>query len=76
MIYELDPEKSSFTPNDPPQAQCEAGSGPRHLCFLPDKKMVYSANELDSTVTSFIVRKNGALEAIQTISTLPKVGFL
>ncbi|MBR0191674.1 MAG: beta-propeller fold lactonase family protein [Thermoguttaceae bacterium] len=71
MIYELDSAKSDFTPNDPPFAQCEAGSGPRHLCFLPDKKTVYSANELGSTVTGFHVRKNGALEAFQTISTLP-----
>lgn len=70
MIYELDPVKSAFTPNDPPFAQCESGSGPRHLCFLPDRKTVYSANELASTVTGFQVRKNGALEAFQTISTL------
>jgi len=70
MIYELDSEKHSFTPNDPPFVQCEAGNGPRHLCFLPDKKTVYAANELASTVTGFHVLKNGALEAFQTISTL------
>ncbi len=71
MIYELDPAKSAFTPNDPPFAQCEPGSGPRHICFMPDKKTVYSANELGSTATGFHVHKNGGLEAFQTISTLP-----
>lgn len=71
MIYQLDAARHAFAPNDPPFAAAEPGSGPRHLCFLPDKKTAYSANELSSTVTAWHVRKNGALEAFETLSTLP-----
>ena len=52
-----------------------AGAGPRHLVFSPDGNTIYVANELDSTVSSF-VRRNGKWEAAQTIRSLneqPKV---
>ena len=45
------------------------GSGPRHLVFAPDGKTLYCANELASTVTSF-VRSNGDWQPGKTVSTL------
>ena len=46
-----------------------AGAGPRHLVFSPDGSTIYVANELDSTVSSF-VRRGGKWEAAQTIRSL------
>ncbi len=46
-----------------------AGAGPRHLVFSPDGNTIYVANELDSTVSSF-VRRGGKWEAAQTIRSL------
>lgn len=34
------------------------GSGPRHLCFVPEKQLVFAVNELNNTVCSFKVRKD------------------
>ncbi len=72
MIYRLDPDKHSFVPNDPPFAEVASGAGPRHICFIPEKKTAYVVNELASTVTAFHVLRNGGLEEFQTISTLPE----
>lgn len=48
------------------------GSGPRHLAFSPDGKVVYVIQELLSTigVLAYSTEK-GSLELLQTISTLP-----
>ena len=72
MIYRLDPVMHTFAPNDPPFFASEPGSGPRHLCFSPDRRTLYAANELSCTVTACRVLKNGGLETFQTISTLPE----
>lgn len=48
------------------------GSGPRHLAVGAGGRLLYLANELDSTVT--VLRRDaqtGGLEAVQTVSTLP-----
>lgn len=47
------------------------GAGPRHLCFAPDGKTIYVANELDSTATSFFNTADG-WKMVKTISTRPK----
>jgi 6-phosphogluconolactonase len=48
------------------------GAGPRHLTFHPDGRHAYLINELSSTVTALsYAAASGALEALQTISTLP-----
>ncbi|MCL2878607.1 MAG: lactonase family protein [Treponema sp.] len=51
---------------------CSApGSGPRHLVFSPDGKLVYCVNELNSTVDVLSCCK-GVLQRKQTVSTLPE----
>jgi len=75
LVYRLDPAKSTLTPNDPPFAKVEPGSGPRHLAFHPTTKWVYVNGEMKSNVTVFTYdAAKGALQPIQTVSTLP-AGF-
>ena len=46
------------------------GSGPRHLSFSADGKLLFAANELNNTVTSFKV-ENGTLKLVASCSLLP-----
>ncbi len=51
---------------------CAPGSGPRHIDFSPDKKVMTVTNELNSTVTVYSKdHKNIYNKLIQTISSLP-----
>jgi len=73
LIYKLDPAKAGLSPNDPPFGTVPPGSGPRHIAFRPDGKFAYVINEMSCTVTTFAFDgKRGALQAIETISSLPK----
>jgi len=75
LIYRFDSAKGSLTPNAPPFGKVNPGAGPRHLAFHPKGKFAYVINELRSTVTAFSYdAASGALEELQTLSTLPK-GF-
>jgi 6-phosphogluconolactonase len=73
LIYKLDPNTGSLTPNNPPYAQVKPGSGPRHFAFYPNGKFGYVLTEMATTVTAFSWdARKGALTAIQTVPTLPK----
>jgi 6-phosphogluconolactonase len=73
LVYRLDPGKASLAPNDPPSVSIKAGSGPRHLAFHPNGRFVYLINEMGSTLTAMgYDSKRGALEELQTVSTLPE----
>jgi 6-phosphogluconolactonase len=51
------------------------GTGPRHVAFSSSRRVMYVLGELDSTVTRFVVTKEGAFQgALQKISMLPS-GF-
>ena len=72
LVYKLNAAAGTITPNDPPSASVEPGSGPRHFAFHPNSKYAYAINEMKSTVTAFQYdAKKGALKPTQTISTLP-----
>lgn len=72
IVYRLDAATGKLTPNDPPFAAVNAGSGPRHLAFHPSGKFVYVINEMASTVTAFSYdAERGALAQIETVLTLP-----
>jgi 6-phosphogluconolactonase len=74
-VYKFDSAKGSLTPNDPPFAKVEAGSGPRHFALHPNGKFAYVVSEMAGIVTVFAADlKAGTLHSVQTISTLPK-GF-
>lgn len=73
--YRFDSAKGTLTPNDPPFAKVEAGSGPRHFALHPNGKFAYVISEIAGTVTVFAADlSKGTLHSVQVISTLPK-GF-
>jgi 6-phosphogluconolactonase len=73
LVYRLDPVRGALTPNDPPFAPIQAGSGPRHLVFSPNGRFVYVINEMGMTLTAFAYdAKHGSLKELQTVPTLPK----
>lgn len=54
------------------EAVATPGAGPRHLDFHPDGRLVFVANELDSTIASYAWHaERGELEPRQTLTTLP-----
>ncbi len=70
--YRLDPSKAELAPNSPPFTTVSPGSGPRHLAFHPNGKLLYANNEINSTVTVFAYdAAAGGLKEVQTVPTLP-----
>ncbi|HZL37739.1 MAG TPA: lactonase family protein [Tepidisphaeraceae bacterium] len=75
FVYRLDARTGQLTANDPPSASVNPGSGPRHLAFHPNGKLVYVIDELASTITAFSYdAQHGTLHQIETMLTLP-AGF-
>ena len=73
--YRFDAAAGRLEPNDPEATPLDPGSGPRHLAWHPSGRYLYALNELRSTVAVFRYDPvRGALDAIQTITTLP-AGF-
>jgi 6-phosphogluconolactonase len=73
LVYHFDLDHGLLTPNNPPYAKLEPGSGPRHLAFHPNGKFAYVLGEMSTTVTAFSYQpKNASLSPLQTIATLPR----
>jgi 6-phosphogluconolactonase len=73
VVYRFDAAHGTLTPNQPPFAKLDAGSGPRHLAFSANGKFAYVLSELKSTVTTMAYDANaGSFTTLQTLSTLPK----
>jgi 6-phosphogluconolactonase len=76
FLYDLDPATSKLSPHaaQPFVAVTPPGSGPRHIAIHPNKKFLYTNNEL-ATAASVFARNpdTGALNATsaQTLSTIP-----
>lgn len=66
-------EKSSFTlkPFKFPEIKLAPGSGPRHMAFHPDGKILYIANELGCSVSVVQLLDNGGYKLLENVSTLP-----
>ncbi|MGA2034341.1 MAG: lactonase family protein [Thermoguttaceae bacterium] len=72
LAYRLDAAQGKLTANQPASTLLAAGSGPRHFVFHPNGRYAYAINELASTVVVFSYdAQRGALDTLQTISTLP-----
>jgi len=67
LVYALDETTGALTPNVPPFGAVPAGSGPRHVAFDPQGKLVYTNNELAQTVTVF--QRDAATHALTPIQT-------
>ena len=71
-IYKVDAAHAKLTPNDPPVAKTDPGSGPRHMAISQDGKFGYVIHELIPQVAVFTRNANtGALTHLQTISSVP-----
>jgi 6-phosphogluconolactonase len=58
--------------SDPKFVKVAPGSGPRHLAFHPNGRLVYLIDEMGSTIITFSYdAQSGALHELQTVSTLP-----
>jgi 6-phosphogluconolactonase len=72
FVYRFDQDRGTLTPSDPPTVTIPPGSGPRHMAFNPNGKIVYLINELGNTLIVFTCDPaTGSLTEIQSISTLP-----
>lgn len=71
-IYRVDAAHAKLTPNDPPIAKTDPGSGPRHIVLSHDGKFAYVIHELIPQVGVFARdTTTGALTQLQTIATVP-----
>ncbi len=71
--FRFDEETGRLTPNSPAVLTPESEDGPRHFCFHPSLDVLYTSNEQDCSVTAYrLDRSTGALNALQTVSTLPE----
>ncbi len=70
MTYFLDIKTGKLSSGNPPFTKIKSSSGPRHFAFHPNGKFAYCIQEISGEVVAFDY-KNGALNAIQTISTKP-----
>lgn len=71
-IYDLDQKKGKLISAKPAFVALKSGSGPRHFVISEDQKFGYSINELNSSISVFIILKKGDLREIQNISSLPR----
>ena len=70
-VYRLQ-DDLRITPNDPAMVQVRSGSGPRHLVFSPDNRLVHCLNELDGSIDAFDFNAAaGTLTLKQSVSMLP-----
>lgn len=72
VSYTIDSRKGMLTPCQTP-FDSTPGAGPRHLCFHPSGKWLYSINELDCTITALDYDKEtGRIQLLESMSTLPE----
>jgi 6-phosphogluconolactonase len=75
MQYRLDPFSGGLMEGKSKAAVSKAGSGPRHLCFHPYKRMAFLMEELTGTVKVYKIKVNGKLKGRQVISSHP-IGYI
>jgi 6-phosphogluconolactonase len=72
FVYRFDERSGKLALNDPPGGILPPGSGPRHIAFSRDGKLLYVLSELKDTVTTFRWdASKGALASTDTLSALP-----
>jgi 6-phosphogluconolactonase len=71
-IYPFDAPHQIIDVTSPREAAVPPGSGPRHLVFAQDGKVVYVVNEMGASISRFACDPGtGALKLIDTVSCLP-----
>jgi 6-phosphogluconolactonase len=70
--YVVDAKSGKLTPNPAqPFFSGKQGAGPRHLIVHPSGKSMFLLNELEATLTSCTIGKNGVITALKTYPTIP-----
>jgi 6-phosphogluconolactonase len=72
--YRFDESRGGITPNRPPAVASNKGAGPRHIAFHPHRPWVFCTNELDGTVSMYLLSTSGTLSLRGSISMMP-AGF-
>jgi 6-phosphogluconolactonase len=70
MQYPFDEQNGLINPTQATATDFEKGTGPRHLVFHPNKKYLYSIEELSGSISMMLFDEN-KLAVKQHISTLP-----
>ena len=71
FIYRVDEAGGTLTAAAAPFVAVAPGAGVRHLAFHPNGRVLYSIDELASTVSAFWYNaETGALQEFQTVATL------
>ena len=74
--FHFDPSSGSLRPSWVPRIATTPGRGPRHLAFHPSGRVVYANEEQSSSVGAYrLDPSSGVLTLLQSLSTLPGVGF-
>ena len=69
----FDENNGTLIPNKPEGVRTNDNSGPRHIEFSPDNRFVYVSNEIDGTVSAYVLNnKTGILTEIQRLSAMPR----
>jgi 6-phosphogluconolactonase len=71
LQYRFNERNGEITPNQPPAVAARKGAGPRHIVFHPDRRWVFSTNELDGTVNTHRLSPSGTLTLLGSISVMP-----
>ena len=72
FLYTLDLDGKSLRHIEEGDAVMRPGAGPRHIAFHPTLRLVFVANELDSTVATLrFDAERGTLSTVDTRSTVP-----
>lgn len=74
LVYQLDKKNNVLKPSITPFIQMDPGSGPRHLTFHPNKRIVYIINELTCKVSVVSCNSDGSFTILQSVSSLP-IGY-
>jgi 6-phosphogluconolactonase len=71
-VFRFDAAGGKLEPHAPPSVALKAKTGPRHLAFHPNGRLVYVLGELDATVHVFDYDAGaGRLKEKQSVSALP-----
>lgn len=69
--YRFNQTSGGITPQQPAAVATKQGAGPRHLVFHPRRHFVFSTNELDATVNTYLLNGSGTLKLLASTSMLP-----
>jgi 6-phosphogluconolactonase (cycloisomerase 2 family) len=71
-IFILDLKTGKLSAGPTPFVETRPGSGPRHFAFHPNGNVMYSINEIASTIDVYLwTPRTGSLILDETVSTLP-----